>query len=452
MSATPDLGGAAEGLTLHAPALLRTPRHHGVLRRWLVGISLVLLVILFLPWQQYVAGKGAVIAYCPEDRPQLVNTAIAGRITTWHVAEGQFVRRGDPILSLAEIKDDYLDPAAADRYGEQVAAKGAAAEAKGAKLVALEAQIAALTEGQGLKAQQLRTKVEQVRFTVVADSAAVEAALLDSAVAIRQLGAQEALYRDGLKSLVELEAARTRAQSVAARVASARGTLAKSRAELENAILEVRTVAAEYADKLAKARGDRSATAAEMHETRADVAKLRNSETNVRLRNGLATVTAPQDGYVVRVLRAGVGETVKEGEAVATVMPDAADLAVELYVKAMDVPLLRPGRKVRLTFDGWPALQFAGWPSVAVGTFGGIIAVIDQINAPDGSYRVLVRPDATDEKWPASPSLRVGSGVVGWAMLDEVPIWYELWRTLNGFPPTVKQPAPGAMPKGAGGK
>ena len=38
--------------------------------------------------------KGAVIAYRPEDRPQLVNSAIAGRITTWHVAEGQFVRRG----------------------------------------------------------------------------------------------------------------------------------------------------------------------------------------------------------------------------------------------------------------------------------------------------------------------------------------------------------------------
>lgn len=450
MSHRPDLGAAAEGAHLHAPALLRTPRHHGVLRRWLIGFTVVAVVILFLPWQQYVAGKGTVTAYRPEDRPQLVNTAIAGRITAWHVDEGQFVRKGDPILSLAEIKDDYLDPATADRYREQVDAKGAAASAKAAKLEALDAQIAALTEGQGLKAQQLRTKVEQVRFTVVADSAAVEAALLDSTVAMRQLGAQEALYRDGLKSLTELESARTRAQSVAARVASARGSLAKSRAELENATLEVRTVAAEYADKLAKARGDRSATAAEMHETRADVAKLRNSEMNVRLRNGLATVTAPQDGYVVRALRAGVGETVKEGEAVATVMPDAAELAVELYVKAMDVPLLRPGRKVRLTFDGWPALQFAGWPSVAVGTFGGIIAVIDQINAPDGTYRILVRPDATDEPWPASPSLRVGSGVVGWAMLDEVPIWYELWRTLNGFPPSVKQPAPGAMPKGGG--
>ncbi len=452
MSEAPDLGVAVEGAHLHAPALLRTPRRHGVLRRWLLGLGLVGLVILFLPWQQYVSGKGAVIAFRPEDRPQLVNSAIAGRITAWHVAEGQFVRRGDPILSLTEIKDDYLDPSTADRYGEQVAAKGMAATAKAAKVSALELQIAALAEGQGLKAQQLRTKIEQVRFTVVADSAAVQAALLDSVVAIRQLGAQEELYRGGLKSLVELEGARTRAQSVAARVASARGTLAKSRAELENAILEVPTVAAEYADKLAKARGDRSATAAEMHETQADIAKLRNNEANVRLRNGLATVTAPQDGYIVRVLRAGVGETIKEGEAVATVMPDASELAVELYVKAMDVPLLRPGRKVRLTFDGWPALQFAGWPSVAVGTFGGIVAVIDQVNAPDGTYRMLVRPDAADDPWPSAPSLRVGSGALGWAMLDEVPIWYELWRTLNGFPPTVQQPAPGATPKGGGGK
>jgi adhesin transport system membrane fusion protein len=442
-----DLGLPPETARLHAPALMRTPRYHWVVRKWLLGIGAVVMVLMFLPWQQYVTGKGSVIAYRPQDRPQVVNTAIAGRITAWHVAEGQFVRRGQPIITLAEIKDDYLDPATADRYGEQVQAKGSAADAKRAKVRALGEQIMALEEARELKAQQLQAKVEQVRFTVVADSAAVQAALLDSTIALRQLGAQEALYRDGLKSLVELEAARNRAQAVAARVVQARGTLAKTRAELDNAMLEIRAVAAEYADKLAKAQGDRSATSAEVDEARAEIAKLRNSEANVRLRNALATVTAPQDGFVVRVLRAGVGETVKEGEAVATVMPFDAERAVELSVKAMDVPLLRPGRKVRLTFDGWPALQFAGWPSVAVGTFGGIIAVIDQVNAPDGSYRILVRPDPTDEPWPEL--LRVGSGVIGWAMLDEVPIWYEFWRTLNGFPPTVQQPAPGAVPGGA---
>lgn len=442
-----DLGLPPESARLHAPALMRTPRYHWVVRKWLLGIGAVVVVLMFLPWQQYVTGKGSVIAYRPQDRPQVVNTAIAGRITAWHVAEGQFVRRGQPIITLAEIKDDYLDPATADRYGEQVQAKGSAADAKRAKVRALGEQIMALEEARELKAQQLQAKVEQVRFTVVADSAAVQAALFDSTIALRQLGAQEALYRDGLKSLVELEAARNRAQAVAARVVQARGTLAKTRAELDNAMLEIRAVAAEYADKLAKAQGDRSATSAEVDEARAEIAKLRNSEANVRLRNALATVTAPQDGFVVRVLRAGVGETVKEGEAVATVMPFDAERAVELSVKAMDVPLLRPGRKVRLTFDGWPALQFAGWPSVAVGTFGGIIAVIDQVNAPDGSYRILVRPDPTDEPWPEL--LRVGSGVIGWAMLDEVPIWYEFWRTLNGFPPTVQQPAPGAVPGGA---
>jgi multidrug efflux pump subunit AcrA (membrane-fusion protein) len=442
-----ELGLPPETARLHAPALMRTPRYHWVVRKWLLGIGAVVVLLMFLPWQQYVTGKGSVIAYRPEERPQVVNTAIAGRITAWHVAEGQFVRRGQPIISLAEIKDAYLDPATADRYGEQVQAKGSAAEAKRAKVRALGEQISALTQARELKAQQLQAKVEQVRFTLIADSAAVQAALLDSTIALRQVGAQEALYRDGLKSLVELEAARNRAQAVTARVVQARGNLAKTRAELDNALLEIRAVAAEYADKLAKAEGDRSATAAEVEEARAEIAKLRNSEANVRLRNALATVTAPQDGFVVRVLRAGVGETVKEGEAVATVMPFDAERAVELSVKAMDVPLLRPGRKVRLTFDGWPALQFAGWPSVAVGTFGGIIAVIDQVNAPDGSYRILVRPDPTDEPWPEL--LRVGSGVIGWAMLDEVPIWYEFWRTLNGFPPTVEQPAPGSVPGGA---
>jgi len=442
-----DIGLPPDAARFHAPALMRTPRYHWVVRKWLLGIGAVVVLLMFLPWQQYVTGKGSVIAFRPEDRPQVVNTAIAGRITAWHVAEGQFVRRGQPIISLAEIKDDYLDPATADRYGEQVQAKGSAADAKRAKVRALGEQISALAEARELKAQQLQAKVEQVRFTVIADSAAVQVALLDSAIALRQVGAQETLYRDGLKSLVELEGARNRAQAVAARVVQARGTLAKSRAELDNALLEIRAVAAEYADKLAKAQGDRSATSAEVDEARAEIAKLRNSEANVRLRNALATVTAPQDGFVVRVLRAGVGETVKEGEAIATVMPFDAERAVELSVKAMDVPLLRPGRKVRLTFDGWPALQFAGWPSVAVGTFGGIIAVIDQVNAPDGSYRILVRPDPTDESWPEL--LRVGSGVIGWAMLDEVPIWYEFWRTLNGFPPTVQQPAPGAVPGGA---
>jgi hypothetical protein len=101
----------------------------------------------------------------------------------------------------------------------------------------------------------------------------------------------------------------------------------------------------------------------------------------------------------------------------------------------MDVPLLARGRKVRLQFDGWPVLQFSGWPNASVGTFGGLVQVIDYVASSNGEYRILVIPDPSEEPWPVL--LRLGSGVNGWVMLNDVPIWYEIWRQINGFPPTI---------------
>jgi hypothetical protein len=107
-------------------------------------------------------------------------------------------------------------------------------------------------------------------------------------------------------------------------------------------------------------------------------------------------------------------------------------VAVELYVKPMDIPLISHGTKVRLQFDGWPAMVFSGWPNTSFGTFGGTIQVIDKIDTK-GKYRILVVPDPAEEPWPEL--IPVGSGVYGWAMLNDVPIWFEIWRELNGFPP-----------------
>ncbi len=155
----------------------------------------------------------------------------------------------------------------------------------------------------------------------------------------------------------------------------------------------------------------------------------------MEIRNERYQILAPQSGFIVKTLQAGIGETVKEGDPVCTIMPDEADLAVELYVKAMDVPLVEKGRNVRIQFDGWPALQFSGWPSVSVGTFGGTVKVIDYVNSKPGEFRLLVQPDGSNEKWPKQ--LRVGSGIKAWVMLNDVPVWYELWRQLNGFPPSL---------------
>jgi membrane fusion protein, adhesin transport system len=99
------------------------------------------------------------------------------------------------------------------------------------------------------------------------------------------------------------------------------------------------------------------------------------------------------------------------------------------------VPLIQKGREVRLQFEGFPALQFSGWPSVSVGTFGGTVEVIDLVDSKNGEYRLLIKPKKDDEIWPKQ--IRMGSGVFGWVMLQDVPVWYEIWRQLNAFPPTL---------------
>jgi hypothetical protein len=51
-----------------------------------------------------------------------------------------------------------------------------------------------------------------------------------------------------------------------------------------------------------------------------------------------------------------------------------------------------------------------------------------------------IRPDA-DDSWPSERFLRQGVRANGWVMLSQVPLWYEIWRQLNGFPPVVAKDA-----------
>jgi hypothetical protein len=114
-------------------------------------------------------------------------------------------------------------------------------------------------------------------------------------------------------------------------------------------------------------------------------------------------------------------------------MPNKVHLATALYVRPVDLPLIKLGEKIRVMFDGWPTLVVSGWPSKSFGTFGGEVYAIDRVISSNGKYRVLVIPDKTDEPWPEQ--LQVGSGAQGVFLLNDVKIWYELWRQINGFPP-----------------
>ncbi len=418
--------------TLHTTAdLLQTPALGRNLAYWCAGIFASMLLFLFLPWTQNIRSDGTLTALSPASRPQTLPSVISGRVERWHVPEGRWVNKGDTILSISEVKDKYFDPQLLTRLQEQMTAKQGTQRATEEKVKALENQIKALQAALQFSLSKARNKVLQTTFKLRSDSADLVASRTDYKIAQVQLERQDALYKQGLKSLTELESRRLKFQETQAKLLGYENKYASTRQELANARLELQSLDAEYAEKIAKAQSDLSSTRSYLFTNDGEIAKLQNEISSTRIRSSFYHLRAPQDGYMVQALKAGIGETIKEGEAVATISPRQSQLAVELYVKPMDLPLLRRGQEVRLQFDGWPALVFSGWPGTSFGTFGGRIAVIDNVGS-QGKYRILVVPDKQTQPWPEA--LRLGSGVYGWALLQDVPLWYELWRQLNGFP------------------
>ena len=413
-------------------ARVRTPQAGRILARWAGGLGLLVLAAGFLPWTQNIRSTGELTTLRPQDRPQTVPSTIGGRIKTWRVQEGQLVRKGDTLAEIVEIKEKYFDPQLLVRTREQLEAKINGLRENTAKTRALGGQQDALRLGLAASLNKARNKVRQADLKVRSDRAELVAAQADFAIARRQLERQEFLYKQGLKSLTELEQRRLKFQESTAKLQAVENKLAASGQESLSARIELESLDADYADKLAKSESDRRSATGYQFSTEGEIAKMRNELANLSIRAGFYFIRAPQTGYVVRALKQGEGEIVKEGEDLITLMPANPRLAAELYVKPMDVPLLRVGRRVRLQFDGWPALVFTGWPGGSFGTFGGVVQVIDNIDS-QGQYRLLVTHEPGTEAWPAP--LRVGSGVYGWALLDDVPIWYELWRQINGFPP-----------------
>jgi len=170
--------------------------------------------------------------------------------------------------------------------------------------------------------------------------------------------------------------------------------------------------------------------------SRQSAAEADLSRMQIRLsRQSSLVVTAPSDGIIVQISAGDSATLVTAGTPLAQFVPAHAELAVDLYVSSLDASLVTPGRKVRLQFEGWPAVQSGGWPTVAIGTFGGIVSIVDPVISLNGRFRIVVSEDPNDLSWPDRRYLRFGAKARGWVLLDEVTVAYELWRRLNGFPP-----------------
>ncbi|CAN5593840.1 biotin/lipoyl-binding protein [soil metagenome] len=420
-----------EGFTSYKKAFLVEGEEK--ITRWVLGILIVFLLFLFLPWTQNIQANGLVTTSSPEQRPQQLNSIIAGRIEKWFVKEGDLVRKGDTILKITEVKENYLDPNLLKRTKEQIAAKEATINFYREKVSAIQNQIQALYQTRELKLSITTNKIKQAILHVQSDSVAYEAAKTEIKIAQDQFKRQEELYKQGLKSLTELEQRKQQLQNADAKRTIAENKFSNTKNELLNTRLEFSQIEKEYSEKISKAQGDKFSTLSETTIGEGEVAKLKNQFSNYALRNAFYHVLAPQDGQITKTISAGIGEVVKEGELMVKIVPKQFHYAVEMYVKPMDLPLISLRQKVRFQFDGWPTIVFTGWPNVGYGTFSGKVIAIDNSISDNGKFRILVAEDEDEIPWPLA--LKVGSGARGIVLLKDVPIWYELWRNLNGFPP-----------------
>jgi len=134
--------------------------------RWFMLLFGLCILISFLPWTQNVQADGFVTNLRPDQRPQTINSVIAGQIERWYVQEGQFVKKGDTILFISEVKDEYFDPNLLMRTKERLAAQEGGIAAYIKKISAVDQQVGALKESQILKKQQAQNILKSRRNNI----------------------------------------------------------------------------------------------------------------------------------------------------------------------------------------------------------------------------------------------------------------------------------------------
>ena len=400
--------------------------------------GIVFLIVLFLPWTQNVQGNGFVTTLEPNQRPQSIESAISGRVEEWYVSEGQIVNKGDTILHISEITDKFFDPNLLMRTESQLTAKNFSLDSYTSKVSALNFQIEALKEERKLKLEQSLNTLEQARLQVQSDSIELEAVKIQVSIAERQFERTEILEGEGLLTITDFESKKLQLQNSQAKVISQKNKLLSSKNQEINAKIEISSIKASYQEKISKADSEKFTALSGQYDTEALMFTLENEFTNYQVRSGMLYITAPQDGFINRAIQKGIGETFSAGTKIVSIMPINIEMAVETFVNPIDLPLLHPGENLRIIFDGWPAIFFSGWPNLSYGTYGGEVVAVERTISDNGKFRVLIKQNPDEQEWPEV--IRAGSGARTIALLNNVPIWYEMWRQINGFPPDYYQP------------
>jgi multidrug efflux pump subunit AcrA (membrane-fusion protein) len=423
-------------------AAVKIPKKLYTATRVLVGFFLVFILILaFVPWTQTIKAQGQLSAYSPAERPQEIHAPLEGRIATWHVNEGMTVKKQDLLLDLVDVDPKFLAPDLLTRLDESMQALEERRETTLARAHFLAKQLEEMDKLTDATTRSAESRVQEASRRIQSNVQRQTAAKVAEQTVNLNLQRSHILEAEGLISRRELELAiQAEAAAQAERKASdaALQEVAQSRLALTHGRVQIE---AELVQRMLNIRSQRAVALGEAAQASKELADLALTRSNAVQRRTASRITAPMDGTVVRMARVGAGEIVKQGDSLFTIVPDTATRAVEMWAEPLDAPLLRPGRKVRLMFHGIPTIPLPSWPELMAGTFDGTVLVVDQTPDSQKRFRFWVAQDPEADAWPPQSLVRQGTQVMGWVLLNRVPLWYELWRRVNLFPADYQGPS-----------
>ena len=96
--------------SIKIPRVMRT-----IFYMLLVAFLSILVFLIYAPWVQTATGRGDVTTLNPNERKQDINALVPGRIEQWYVRDGSKVKKGDPIVRIADIDPQLVDRLQAER-------------------------------------------------------------------------------------------------------------------------------------------------------------------------------------------------------------------------------------------------------------------------------------------------------------------------------------------------
>jgi len=408
-------------------------------------VLLFLLIIIFVPWTQTVTVTGQMSAYTPYERPQDIEAQITGRIKKWHVFEGDQVKEGDLILELEDNDPNFMSPHLLAFLDQRKKALEKAQHAALTRVDQLDKRIVEMRNLVKVAVPSAEARVVEAGNKVREAYQKVEAAKIAATTAVLNVERHKQLSKRGLVSQRELELTIQADTASQAELEGARANLQGAEDAMKSLRFGRDQVSAEMLQRLLDAEAGRDASVAEAAKVGDQLADVSLRLSNAEQRRLAGKILAPIAGTVVKMAKAGVGETVRQGDTLIRLSPTSTDKAIEMTADGLDAPLLNVGRKVKILFYGIPAIPLPAWPELMAGTYSGVIKVIDQVDDGKGNYRFWVVPDPDDRPWPEQSHVRQGTKTMGWVILNRVPLWYELWRRFNLFPPDYQERPPSVL-------